>query len=37
MGTNLTLSQRLHNALGSQAVENTKARHAYWHAKNYST
>ena len=30
--SNLTIEQRLHNALGSQKVEEYKARHAYLHA-----
>lgn len=29
----LTVRQRVHNAAGSQDVENCKARHAYYHAK----
>lgn len=33
---NLTIEQRLHNALGSQKVEEYKARHAYLHAIMYS-
>ena len=32
----LTLQQRLHNAFGSQAVENIKSRHAYLHAASHS-
>ena len=32
----LSFSQRLHNALGSQEVENVKAVHAYLHAMNHS-
>ena len=34
--SNLTIEQRLHNALGSQKVEEYKARHAYLHAIMYS-
>ena len=34
--SNLTLEQRLHNALGSQKVEEYKARHAYLHGIMYS-
>lgn len=33
---NLSIEQRLHNALGSQKVEEYKARHAYLHAIMYS-
>ncbi len=35
--TKLSLKQRIHNALGSQAVENVKAWHTYLHAKAWST
>lgn len=34
--SNLTIEQRLHNALGNQKVEEYKARHAYLHAIMYS-
>lgn len=34
--SNLTIEQRLHNALGSQKVEEYKARHAYLHGIMYS-
>lgn len=33
---NLSFKQRLHNAIGSQKVEEYKARHAYLHAVGYS-
>ncbi len=33
MKKTLTLRQRIHNAAGSQAVENCHARHAYFHAR----
>ena len=36
MNKNLSFKQRLHNALGSQEVENVKATHAYLHAMNHS-
>lgn len=36
MNKNLSFRQRLHNALGSQEVENVKATHAYLHAMNHS-
>jgi hypothetical protein len=32
----LTFEQRLHNAIGSQEIENIKARHALWHGMGYS-
>ncbi len=32
----LTFQQRLHNALGSQEIENIKARHSFWHGMGYS-
>lgn len=34
--TKLSFEQHLHNALGSQEIENTKARHALWHSMGYS-
>ena len=36
MSKELSLRQRIHNAAGSQAVENCHARHAYYHAKAFS-
>ena len=36
MNKKLSFKQRLHNALGSQEVENIKAIHAYLHAMNHS-
>ncbi len=36
MKKNLTFEQRLHNAEGSQTVEEYKARHAYLHGVSYS-
>lgn len=36
MNNNLTFHQRIHNAAGSQAVENCHARHSYYHAKAFS-
>lgn len=36
MNEKLTLKQRIHNALGSQKVEEYKARHAYLHGVGYS-
>lgn len=36
MNKELSFSQRLHNALGSQEVENVKAQHSYLHAVNHS-
>ena len=35
MKEHLTLSQRIHNADGSQQIENLKAIHAYTHARNW--
>lgn len=35
MKTHLTLHQRIHNADGSQQIENLKAIHAYTHARNW--
>ena len=37
MNEKLTLRQRIHNAAGSQAVENCHARHAYYHARAQGT
>ncbi len=36
MNKNLSFHQRVHNAIGSQEVENIKARHALWHGMGYS-
>ena len=35
MKTHLSLHQRIHNADGSQQIENLKAIHAYTHARNW--
>lgn len=35
MKTHLSLHDRIHNADGSQQVENLKAIHAYTHARNW--
>lgn len=35
--SNLTFAQRVHNAYGSQEVENVRALHAFGHARNLST
>lgn len=37
MKEKLSMGQRIHNAMGSQAVENVKAWHTYLHAKAHST
>lgn len=36
MKEKLSFEQRLHNAIGSQTVEEFKARHAYLHGVSYS-
>jgi hypothetical protein len=37
MKKHLSLSQRIHNAVGSQEVENVKARHTYYHGRADAT
>ncbi len=36
MKTHLSLSQRIHNAVGSQQAENIHARHSYLHGKSFA-
>ena len=36
MKTHLSLSQRIHNAVGSQQAENLHARHSYLHGKSFA-
>lgn len=35
--SHLSFEQRVHNAYGSQEVENVRASHAFGHARNLST